>query len=117
MATEVKNGGVGIVLSFFWTGLGQLYAGRVARGLIMMVATPFIWAAAWFGGGTSLFFGGGTAMLAAGGAATSENMATGGTMTVLGGLFLLAGFAWWIWGMLDARKLCEAFNAAARSNA
>ena len=29
MATEVKSSGVGIVLSFFWTGLGQLYAGHV----------------------------------------------------------------------------------------
>jgi TM2 domain-containing membrane protein YozV len=47
---ETKSSGAAIVLSFFWTGLGQLYAGRIARGLIMMVLTPIIWAIGWFDG-------------------------------------------------------------------
>ena len=57
---EMKSGGTGIVLSFFWTGLGQLYAGSIARGLIMMILTPFMWAIGWFGGFAAMLGGLGT---------------------------------------------------------
>lgn len=32
----VKNSGIAAVLSFFWTGLGQIYNGQILLGLIMM---------------------------------------------------------------------------------
>jgi TM2 domain-containing membrane protein YozV len=57
---ETKNSGTGIVLSFFWTGLGQLYAGQIARGLVMMGITPIVWAIGWFGGFATFFGGLGT---------------------------------------------------------
>jgi TM2 domain-containing membrane protein YozV len=33
-----KNPGVAAVLSFFWAGLGQIYNGQLAKGLLFMVA-------------------------------------------------------------------------------
>jgi len=57
---ETKSSGTAIVLSFFWTGLGQLYAGTIARGLVMIGITPIIWAIGWFGGFATFFGGLGT---------------------------------------------------------
>ena len=31
------------ILSLIWPGLGQLYAGKAARGLAMMILTPLAW--------------------------------------------------------------------------
>ena len=36
---EYKNPGVAMVLSFFWPGVGQMYAGNVGRGLRWMFGT------------------------------------------------------------------------------
>ena len=102
---EVKSSGVAIVLSFFWTGLGQLYAGRIPRGLLMMVATPFVWALSWMGGCGALA---GLVRVAQGG---SADAASGGVVSVL--LAMLA-FGWWVWGMFDAKQICERHNAEAR---
>ena len=109
MPTEVKSSGVGIVLSFFWTGLGQLYAGRIARGLLMMLATPIIWMISIFGGG--LGFLGGLAVLGGASQADSAAVSTGGGVGIVGVVLFLSAFAWWVWGMVDAKKLCDAFNA------
>ena len=35
-----SNPGVAAVLSFFWPGLGQIYRGRLADGLLWMIAVP-----------------------------------------------------------------------------
>jgi hypothetical protein len=32
-----KSSGLAVVLSFFWSGLGQLYTGQIAKGIIMMI--------------------------------------------------------------------------------
>ena len=32
-----KSEGLAAVLSFLWVGLGQIYCGRIGRGLLMMV--------------------------------------------------------------------------------
>ncbi len=93
---EIKNSGVAIVLSFLWTGFGQLYAGRIPRGLIMMAAAPVVWFVGW------------TVGLAGLGALIS------GKPNGMGVLGLLCGpmpFAFWIWGMVDAKKLCDRHNA------
>jgi len=39
--TDRKNPGVAAVLSFFWAGLGQIYNGQLAKGLLFMVAYAF----------------------------------------------------------------------------
>lgn len=33
-----KNPGLAAVLSFFWTGLGQIYNGQLAKGIVFMIA-------------------------------------------------------------------------------
>lgn len=32
-----KNPGIAAVLSFFWTGVGQIYNGQLTKGLILVV--------------------------------------------------------------------------------
>ncbi|WP_203363729.1 hypothetical protein [Bacillus sp. REN10] len=32
-----KNPGVAAVLSFFWSGLGQIYNGQIVKGILLMV--------------------------------------------------------------------------------
>lgn len=33
----MKSPGLAAVLSFFWTGVGQIYNGQIAKGLILIV--------------------------------------------------------------------------------
>jgi TM2 domain-containing membrane protein YozV len=99
---EVKSSGVAIVLSFFWTGLGQLYAGRIPRGLLMMAATPLMWFLSFVGGCGTL----GTMVIASQESAVT-NTASGGALSVL---LAMLGFGWWIWGMVDAMNLCARHN-------
>ncbi|OMP67467.1 hypothetical protein [Domibacillus epiphyticus] len=33
----VKNAGLAAVLSFFWTGVGQIYNGQILKGLLLIV--------------------------------------------------------------------------------
>ena len=105
VAKETKSGGTGIVLSFFWTGLGQLYAGSIARGLVMMTLTPFIWAIGWFGGFATMLGGIGALV-----APSAQESASASGLGFLGLMMALGPVTWWIWGMVDAKKLCEAFN-------
>src|SRR2546425_7026678 len=102
---EIKSTGTGIVLSFFWTGLGQLYAGRIARGLIMMALTPIIWVIGWIGGLSAMLGGLGSLF-----APTAREAAAAGGYGFFGVLLALVPIAWWIWGMVDAKGLCEDFN-------
>jgi len=37
----VKSPGVAVVLSFFWCGLGQIYNGEIAKGLLFFIAEIF----------------------------------------------------------------------------
>ena len=34
--THMKNPGIAAVLSFFWTGVGQIYNGQIKKGLILI---------------------------------------------------------------------------------
>jgi TM2 domain-containing membrane protein YozV len=38
-----KNPGLAAVLSFFWMGLGQIYNGQIAKGVLFMIAYGFSW--------------------------------------------------------------------------
>jgi TM2 domain-containing membrane protein YozV/ribosomal protein L40E len=37
VGTGTKNPGTAAVLSFFWTGLGQIYNGEILKGILLMV--------------------------------------------------------------------------------
>jgi hypothetical protein len=102
---ETKSSGGGILLSFLWTGLGQLYAGEIARGLVMMTATPIIWIIGWFGGIAAFFGGLGTVV-----APTSQESASAAGVGFFGFVMALIPGIWWLWGMIDAKQLCENFN-------
>jgi hypothetical protein len=97
---DTKSSRLAIVLSCFWPGLGQLYAGRSRRGGAMIVTAPVISALGWgtFAALCALFPG----------------------CTSTGGLVLMGmvAAAWpgsfWIWGMIDARRVCDSFNRRVR---
>lgn len=38
-----KNPGLAAVLSFFWTGLGQIYNGQIAKGIFFIIAWGISW--------------------------------------------------------------------------
>lgn len=38
-----KNPGLAAVLSFFWMGLGQVYNGQIAKGIVFIVAYAISW--------------------------------------------------------------------------
>jgi TM2 domain-containing membrane protein YozV len=97
---ETKSSGIAIVLSFFLPGVGQLYAGHIARGLFLMVAVPTVWICTWTFG------------LAGLGAALS-GVATG--FGIVAALTPVAAVALWIWGMVDAKRLCELANSGRRT--
>ncbi|MFQ5993130.1 MAG: hypothetical protein ACE5NA_11900 [Nitrospiraceae bacterium] len=74
----MKNPGVAAVLSFFITGLGQIYNGQILKGLLCVLAVAIC-----------------------------------GVLTmIIVGWFLLIPL--WIWGIFDACRTAERFNAAAR---
>jgi TM2 domain-containing membrane protein YozV len=43
----VKSPGLAAVLSFFFSGLGQIYNGQILKGLIFLVAYSFSWLMMW----------------------------------------------------------------------
>jgi hypothetical protein len=92
---EVKSTGLAIVLSFFWPGVGQLYAGRIARGLLLCLAWGFL-----------LLFGLGSVDLAVTDPGQIGVTLGFGRLLILGAVLVL-----WIWSMVDAKRLCEDFNA------
>ena len=38
MSQSPKSAGLAFVLSFIWSGLGQIYNGQTGKGIVMMVA-------------------------------------------------------------------------------
>ena len=38
-----KNPGLAAVLSFFWMGLGQIYNGQLAKGIVFIIAYAISW--------------------------------------------------------------------------
>ena len=104
MATEIKSSGLAIVLSFFYPGLGQMYAGRIGRGLLLLfVATPAVWLVCLFGGGLGI--------LSCAAASSSETANAGAGGGLVGMLLLMTLPAYYVWVMVDAKRLCERHNA------
>lgn len=115
---DTKSAGVAIVLSFFYPGLGQLYAGKIARGLVMMlVVNPLIGVIAFCGGCSgsavvpatiaSIFDPSASEVSGGPGTAGFGAVAVIGMVLAIG---LPLGF--WIWNMVDAKKQCESHNQA-----
>jgi TM2 domain-containing membrane protein YozV len=48
---EMRNPGIAAVLSFFIPGVGQIYNGKILRGIFWLIVTPGIWlgTGGWFG--------------------------------------------------------------------
>jgi TM2 domain-containing membrane protein YozV len=105
---DIKSTGVAIVLSLVWTGLGQVYAGRIGRGLTMMIVTPMIW---------SMAAASGSQDTAAGLLTTTRHLlgsveTTVGTADVsMGGVLGILGMTLWlVLGMVDAKRQCVISN-------
>ena len=49
--TEMRNPGIAAVLSFFSPGVGQIYNGKILRGIFWLIVTPGLWlgTGGWFG--------------------------------------------------------------------
>jgi TM2 domain-containing membrane protein YozV len=45
---EIKSTGLGILLSFLLPGLGHLYAGKINKGLVILIVYVIMWAASYF---------------------------------------------------------------------
>ncbi len=43
----MRNPGIAAVLSFFWCGLGQIYNGQIAKGIVMLAAYTISAALIW----------------------------------------------------------------------
>ncbi len=102
-----KSSGVAAVLSFFWTGLGQVYNGQVLKGLALGALYPVLWVWAWVAFLASLAAGGKmlqTTHAGQGGAVAGASLLTG---FLFGGPPLLA---LWGFGMVDAHKTAERIN-------
>ena len=47
----MRNPGLAAVLSFFIPGVGQIYNGKILRGIFWLIVTPGVWigTGGWFG--------------------------------------------------------------------
>lgn len=43
----IHSPGLAAVLSFFWCGLGQIYNGQIAKGIVMLVLYGISWCLIW----------------------------------------------------------------------
>lgn len=94
---EIKSSGIAIVLSFFYPGLGHLYAGNIARGLLFMVLPPIVVAVVVFGGVIAILKN-----------ADKDHVAPLVIIGMIGvSLFVIV---LWVWIMFDAKVQCEDFN-------
>lgn len=82
-----KSVGGGILLAFFLLGTGHLYAGKITRGLLIMLGFIGIILA--------------TIIVVA-------------YVTELGYLIPIGGIALWIWSIYDAKKFLDSYNAGLR---
>jgi len=88
-----KSAGIAVVLSFFFTGLGQIYVGKIVRGLCFILLSYSI-------SGVAIF-----AMFA-----MMDSFETMGPFWVVLILFVVVSLVIWIWNMFDAYKLANEFN-------
>ena len=90
-----KSTGIAAVLSILWAGLGQIYVGRIGRGIALMLIHLFLVSA----GGVAVLIGG----------------LFGGVGGLVGGSLLLIIMitVLWAWNIFDAYKLANKYNESA----
>lgn len=79
--TPAKSSGVAVVLSFFWTGLGQMYNGQIGKGIVLMILQLVLLTV----GALTLLFG-------------------------IGIILLIAAVVLWAWNLFDAYNTAERIN-------
>jgi len=99
-----KSSGLAAIMSFFWSGLGQIYTGQILKGILMMAAYPIM---IWMGVG-SVFAGG----LIAVANSNPSDPSVGGGLAVFGFLLLIGSVVLWIYGIVNAYRTAERLNAA-----
>jgi len=87
-----KSSGLAAVLSFLWAGLGQIYVGKIVRGLIFML----VWAIVAAGAMGIIFVG-----------VLSGSIGVIGLAIIIYYVLLLI---FWIWNIIDAHKLANEYN-------
>jgi TM2 domain-containing membrane protein YozV len=105
-----KSEGVAAILSFIWGGVGQIYAGRIGRGL-GIIATYVI-----------LVVAGTVSILSSQTLKYSHSdywydyyyYTYEGPMLTVGLLLLVICFVFLIWNVFDAYKLAKQYNATLR---
>lgn len=90
-----KSPGVAVVLSFFWSGLGQMYCGRIGKGLAFMLA-PLLLLFLWFSGALVVSRG-----------PYGETGYVAWIVALPIGFFLL-----WIWQLVDAYQTAQSAGSA-----
>jgi hypothetical protein len=86
----------------FWSGLGQIYTGQIGKGILMMILYPIL---VWTGLGTIIAGG-----LVAAGSTNANDSAAGGGFALFGFLSLIAAFAVWVYGIVNAYRTAERLN-------
>lgn len=97
----MKSTGIAAVLSFLFAGLGQVYVGKIARGII------FVCIGACVGVLSSILILSGI-VIDANGELNGFIMA----YIAAGIIILVAYLAFWIWQIFDAHKLANQYNDA-----
>jgi len=98
---EEKSAGIAILLSFLWAGAGQLYVGKIIRGIILLlvyILAPTV--------GYLLF------ILTLIMIDTYESM---NAFFAGWGIIIICFIAFWIWNMFDAYKLVKQYNEHLRA--
>ena len=102
-ALPLKSTGIAAVLSFLFAGLGQVYVGKIARGII------FVCIGTCAGILSSI-------LILSGIAIDANGEFNGFIMAYIaaGIIILVAYLAFWIWQIFDAHKLANQYNDALR---
>ncbi|MDR2698797.1 MAG: hypothetical protein LBB30_03885 [Candidatus Methanoplasma sp.] len=93
-----KSTGIAVLLSFFWAGLGQLYVGKIGRGLAMMVGFFLI-----------VFFGVFSTIT---GLLSLNIDGAVGSVVLFGVLHVVL----WVWNIFDAYNQANEYNDALRTS-
>jgi hypothetical protein len=99
IATSSANAGIAAVLSFFWCGLGHIYAGKIGKGILLMLLYP-----CFFAFGYLLFLGGLIATGSSGGG--------GALISLIGLVFLVCAAICWVYGMVNSYNLAKRASVA-----
>ena len=105
IAYHEKGVGIGILIGLIITGGGQLYAGKIARGICILLAWMFGFVPSMF---LVLFLGAYTSASYY----SEPSMAPLALMVVIAAVYLV----FWIWTLYDTKVLIEKYNSELRKN-